>query len=86
MKKINQTRKALSNAEYRFLGKGLNYCPKPKRHDQTRCFEFTRKLKLREFFAAIDSDENDNEQDTCDNRFEYIKRKIIIWKAQGVPQ
>ena len=75
---LNQSNKTLSNAEFRLLGKGLKYCPKPKSHNTIQLkqdvFEFTRKLRLREYFAAKAFDENDDEPDTHDNHYEYVKR------------
>ena len=53
---FNLSNEILSNAEYRLLGKGLKYCPKLKNHNNIQFkqefFEFTRKLRLREYFAA----------------------------------
>ena len=37
-------------------------------------FEFTRKLRLWEFFSTKACEENDNDQDTCVNHFENAKR------------
>ena len=75
---LNLSRKTLSDAEYRLLGKGLKYCPKPKSHDKIQLkqdvFEFSRKLRLREFFNAKNSEENDSEPNACENNFDYIKR------------
>ena len=34
MSEIFSVNRCTSNAEYRLLGKGLKYCPKPKSHDQ----------------------------------------------------
>ena len=52
---LNISKRTLTSAEYRFLGKGLKICPKPKHHDVLQLkqdiFEFTRKLRLKEFFA-----------------------------------
>lgn len=75
---LNLSSRTLSSAEFRLLGKGLKYCPKPKRHDQVQLkqdvFEFTRRLRLREYFAAKSSQEDENTDDICDNNFEYVKR------------
>ena len=41
---------------------------------ETSSFWFTRNLRLREYFAAKAFDENDDEPDTHDNHYEYVKR------------
>ena len=55
------SRKILTNTEYRLLGKGLKYCPKPKTHNTIQLkqdiYEFTRKLRLKEFFDSTNSSE-----------------------------
>ena len=63
------SRKVLSNAEYRLLGKGLNYCPKPKSHDIIQLKQDNLNLqgnqKYGSFFAVKASDE-------------MIMRKILV--------
>ena len=75
---LNLSNITLSSAEFRLLGKGLKYCPKPKRHDQVQlkqdAFEFTRRLRLQEYFAAKSSKVDENEDEICDSNFQYVKR------------
>lgn len=56
----------------------MKYCPKPKGHDKIQLkqdvFEFTRRLRLREYFAAKTSDDTDSEDDTSVSNFEYVRR------------
>ena len=64
---LNLSNKTLSNADW----KGLKYCQKPKNHNNIQlkqdAYEFTRKLRPQEYFAAKAIDENDDEPDTHDN-------------------
>ena len=66
-KVLNLSKKTLLDAEYRLLGKGLKYCPKPKSHNKIRLkqdvLNFQEKLRPREYFAAKAFDENDDEPD-----------------------
>ena len=70
---LNLSNKTLSNADW----KGLKYCQKPKNHNNIQLkqddYEFTRKLRPQEYFAAKAIDENDDEPDTHDNHYEYVK-------------
>ena len=47
--------------EGRTDGHGKPYIPSPSAGDNKMFFEFTRKLRLREYFAAKPRDKNDNE-------------------------
>ena len=57
------------------LGKGLKFCLKPKHHNGVRLkqdvFEFTRKLRLKEFFGAREED-SDTEKENEDSK-DYLK-------------
>ena len=78
-------RNKLENAEYRLLGKGLKFCPKPKRHDVLQLkqdvFEFTRKLRLKEFFAEKERNNDDeydgNYKNSINNSNTFHKKKPI---------
>ena len=65
---LNLSKRTLNSAEYRLLGKGLKFCPKPKHHNEIQLridvFEFTRKLRLKEFFGAKEEEDSDSENDT----------------------
>ena len=75
----------LTNAEYRLLGKGLKFCPKPKHHDVLQLkqgiFEFTRKLRLKEFFTDKEHDDDDggggNNDKSGHNCYPFPKEKKI---------
>lgn len=63
---MNLSNKTLNDHEYRLLGKGLKFCPKPKHHDEIQLkqdmYEFTRRLRLKEFFSSS-SEDSDDEKD-----------------------
>jgi hypothetical protein len=75
---INLSNKQLNNTEYRLLDKGLKFCPTPKPHYRLQLkqdvFEFTRKLRLHEYFAAKEENCNENENNTT-NKYDNNSKK-----------
>lgn len=59
------------------LGKGLKFCPKPKHHNEIQLkqdvFEFTRKLRLKEFFAAKEKESDDDSENDENSKDEFHK-------------
>ena len=79
---LNISKRKLTNAEYRLLGKGLKFCHKPKHHDVLQLkqdiFEFTRKLRLKEFFTDKEHDDDDgggNNDKSRHNCYTFPKEK-----------
>ena len=79
---LNISKRKLTNAEYRLLGKGLKFCTKPKHHDVLQLkqdiFEFTRKLRLKEFFNDKEHDDDDgggNNDKSRHNCYTFPKEK-----------
>ena len=64
---LNLSKRDLTKTEYSFLGKGLKFLPKTKHHYVIQLkqdvFEFTRKLRLKDFFADKDKDSDDDDDD-----------------------
>ena len=52
---VNLSSRPLNDKEFRLLGKGLKFCPKPKPNDAIKLaeetFQFSRRVRLKEFFA-----------------------------------
>lgn len=73
---LNLSNRTLTSAEYRLLGKGLKFCPKPKHHNEIQLkqdvFEFTRKLRLKEFFGDKEED-RDSEKDSENSQNNFQK-------------
>ena len=66
---------SLTDDEFHLLDKGLRFCPKPKPHDVIKLaeetFKFSRRLRLKEFFAP---DPEENETDDLDNESDEIPK------------
>ncbi|XP_053405151.1 uncharacterized protein LOC128558900 [Mercenaria mercenaria] len=87
----NLSSRELTNCEYRLLGKGLKFCLKPKHHNEIQLkqeiFEFTRRLRLKEYFCMPEED-SDGEND-CDsaeggkNKQKYKKKHSIFTPPSG---
>ena len=69
---LNLSRKKLTDNDYILLGKGLKFCPKPKSHDQVKLaeeiFNFSRRLKLKEFFYDKSSSNSNCESDSFNSK------------------
>ena len=65
---INLSSRPLTGEKFRLLGKGLKFWPKPKPHDAIKlteeAFKFSRRVRLKEFFAADPEYEDSNDSDT----------------------
>ena len=62
---VNLSSRPLTDDEFRPLGKGLKFCPKPKPHDAVKLaedtFKFSRRIRLKEFFAPDSEDDESND-------------------------
>lgn len=69
---LNLSRKKLTDIDYILLGKGLQFCPKPKSHDKIKLaeeiFNFSRRLKLKEFFYDKSSNNSNCESDSLNSK------------------
>lgn len=70
---LNLSSRKLSDDEYLLLGKGLKFCPKTKSHDRVKLaeeiFKYTRRLRLKEYFYSLSSENNDANNTDDQNRF-----------------
>ena len=62
----------LTGEKFHLLGKGLNFCPKPKPYDAIKLaeetFTFSRRVQLTEFFAPDPEYEDSNYSDTEEDK------------------
>ena len=80
---MNLSSRPLSDDEFRLLGKGLKFCPKPKPHDAIKLaeetFKFSRRIRLKEFFAPDpeDIENNDSNMEEPEKRISDILRGFM---------
>ena len=78
-KVINLSRKQLTEFEIKLLSKGLKYTPAPnvnKQELKKDLKEYTRKLRLTEYFYDLDNNESSNEQsDIVRNKSNFNPKK-----------
>ena len=68
----------ITDDEFRLLGKGLKLCPKPKPHNviklATETFKFSRRIRLKEFFAPEQEDEETSDSNSETEEIPTVKK------------
>ena len=76
---VNLSSRPLTDDEFRLLGKGLKFCPKPKPHDAIKLaeetFKFSRRIRLKECFAPDSEDDESNDSDTEEEKIPKVKKE-----------
>ena len=76
---VNLSSRPLTDDEFRLLGKGLKFCPKPKPHDAIKLaeetFKSSRRIRLKEFFAPDSEDDESNNSDTEEEKIPKVKKE-----------
>ena len=76
---VNLSSRPLTDDEFRLLGKGLKFCPKPKPHDVIKLaeetFKFSRRLRLKEFFAPDPEEDETNDLDNENDEILKVKKE-----------
>ena len=67
----------LTDDEFRLLGKGLKFCPKPKPRDVIKLaeenFKFSRRIRLKAFFAPEQEDEETSDSNSETEEIPKVK-------------
>ena len=75
---VNLSSRPLTDEEFRPLGKELKFCPKPKPHDTVKlaeeAFKFSRRIRLKEYFAPDSEDDESNDLDREEEKIPKEKR------------
>ena len=69
----------MSNDDFILLGKGLSFCPRSKGHDKIildeELFKYTRRIRLKEFFAEDDLSNNAHKEQDSFFELPFFNRK-----------
>ena len=87
---VNLSSRPLTDEEYRLLGKGLKFCPKPKPHDAIKLaeetFKFSRRVRLKEFFAPDPEYEDSNDSDTEEEQISKSEKGTVYFHSSCRPR